>query len=167
MRIFLSLLERIEGLVATVAYVIVAVLLIGDIVAREILGIPLLGTQAIAVLAAIVAGFVGLSLATAAGSHLRPEAFDKVLPRRFDSYLERASDLVAAAFYVAIACFAILFVTESRAAGDRIAVLFFPLWPVQLVMPIAFLSCAIRHFFFAIDPKLKSRSQPGQQFAEG
>ncbi|WP_319824287.1 TRAP transporter small permease [Thalassovita sp.] len=152
---FLSLLERLEGYAAMLAYVSVATLLIGDVLAREVIGVPVLGSQSIAVMAAIVAGFLGLSLATAKGIHLRPEVFDHVLPARFDPLLARGSDIVAAAFYGAMTVFAVRFVMESQAAGDRAAVLYFPLWPVQLVMPYAFLSCAIRHAAYAVNPRLK------------
>ncbi|MFC2969036.1 TRAP transporter small permease [Acidimangrovimonas pyrenivorans] len=137
------------------AYIVVAALLIGDVLAREVVGIPILGSQSIAVLGAIVAGFVGLSLATASGSHLRPAVFDGLVPSSLDRYVDRGSDLIAAAFYLAIAVFAVRFVLESMSAGDRAAVLYFPLWPIQMVMPYAFLSCAIRHAAYAMEPALK------------
>lgn len=156
LQIFLRFLETVEGFVATLAYAGVALLLIGDIVAREILGMPVLGAQTIAVLAAIVAGFLGLSLATASGSHLKPEFIDRLFPSSIDRYLDRASDLVSAALFFTIAWFAFRFVGESLAAGDRAAILFFPLWPIQLIMPYTFLSCATRHLLYGIDPDLKS-----------
>ncbi len=158
-RAVLSLLELLEGYAAMLAYSGVAALLIGDVLAREVLGVPVLGSQSIAVLAAIVAGFLGLSLATAKGVHLRPAAFDQILPARFDPFLARGADVVAAVFYAAMTVFAIRFVMESHAAGDRAAVLYFSLWPVQLVMPYAFLSCAIRHAAYALAPGI--RPQPG------
>lgn len=154
---FLRFLETLEGYAATLAYTSVATLLIGDIVAREVFGFPMLGAESIAVLAAIVAGFLGLALATANGSHLRPAVFDNLLPVRFNPYLERGSDLVAAVFYFGIAYFALSFVNESRIAGDRAAILYFRLWPIELVMPYAFLSCAIRHLFFFARPALKQQ----------
>lgn len=155
-RAFLMLLEVTEGYVAMLAYAGVAALLIADVLMREVFGVPVLGAQSLAVLAAIVAGFLGLSLATAKGMHLRPALFDNLLPARFDRYVERGSDLVAAAFYLSITVFALRFIGESQAAGDKAAVLYFPLWPIQLVMPYAFLSCAIRHAAYALDPELKA-----------
>lgn len=152
----LSGLEKLEGYVAMLAYIGVAALLIADVLMREVFSFPILGAQSLAVLAAIVAGFLGLSLATARGMHLRPALFDNLLPSRLDRYVARGSDLIAAAFYVLIAVFAWRFVGESQAAGDRAAVLYFPLWPIQLVMPYAFLSCAIRHAAYALDPEVKA-----------
>lgn len=152
----LLVLEETEGYVAMLAYAGLAALLIADVLMREVFSIPILGAQSLAVLAAIVAGFLGLSLATARGMHLRPALFDNLLPSRFDRYVERGSDLVAAVFYILIAVFALRFIGESRAAGDRAAVLYFPLWPIQLVMPYAFMSCAIRHAAYALNPGFKA-----------
>lgn len=155
----LTVLEKTEGYLAMLAYAGVAALLISDVVMREVFSIPVLGAQSLAVLAAIVAGFMGLSLATARGMHLRPALFDNLLPASYDRYIERGSDIIAAAFYVAIAVFALRFIGESRAAGDKAAVLYFPLWPIQLAMPYAFLSCAIRHAAYALDPRFKTGSE--------
>ncbi|MCB1407984.1 MAG: TRAP transporter small permease subunit [Rhodobacteraceae bacterium] len=154
-RRLLTVLETVEGYAATLAYAGVAALLIGDVIAREVFASPILGSQSLAVLAAIVAGFLGLSLATSSGSHLRPEFLDRALPPRFDPFVSRASDLIAAVFYVAIAVFALRFVDQSRVAGDRAAVLYFQLWPIQLVIPYAFISSALRHMTYALYPDLK------------
>lgn len=155
----LALMETVEGFVAMLAYAGVAALLITDVVMREFLGIPILGAQSLAVLGAIIAGFLGLSLAAAKGMHLRPAVLDHVLPARFDPYIARSSDVIASVFYFAIAYFAVRFVGESQLMGDKAAVLYFPLWPIQLVMPYAFLSCAIRHAAYAVEPELKITRQ--------
>lgn len=157
MRRALALLLRAETFVATLAYACVAGLLVGDVIGREIFGISFLGIQKIAVYATIVSSFLGLALATAAGSHLRPEIFDRLTPARHDRLANRISDAAAALFHVAMAVVAARFVSESAAIGDRAAIFFFPLWPIQIVMPLAFLSCATRHLAFAWQPDLKPR----------
>ena len=43
----------------------------------------------------------------------------------------------------------------SMEAGDKAPVLYFVLWPLQVVIPYAFASAAIKHLIFAIDPALK------------
>lgn len=148
----LSGMARVEGIVAALSYALVAGLLLADVIAREVLAAPLLGAGQIAVLAAIVAGFLGLSLATAADRHLRTEALSRLLPARWDPVIGRLSDGVSALVYLVLAGFAILFVVRTQAAGDRAAVLLFPLWPVQLVLPYAFLSCGLRHALRALLP---------------
>lgn len=156
MRTVLDALETLEGYAAMAAYTLVAALLIGDVLARELIGAPIMGSLSIAVLGAIVAGFLGLSLATAADAHLRPTVADNLVPAGLERLVERGSDLLAALFYLGIAIFAVRFVMESHAAGDRAAVLYFPLWPIQIVMPYAFLSCAVRHAAYAVDPGLRT-----------
>lgn len=151
----LTFLERTEGVVAAISYGLVAALLIGEVIARELFGATVLGAGQIAVLATIVAAFLGLSLATAADRHLRTEALSRLLPARFDRAVGRVSDTVSAGIYFILASFAIQFVSETLIAGDRAAVLLFPLWPIQLVLPYAFLSCGIRHGLQAILPEIK------------
>lgn len=151
----LSALQRIEENVAVLAYVVVAGLLIGDVLGREIFGASILGAQKLAIYAAIVAGFIGLSLATSAGAHLRPEILDRVVPPRYGHLVDRLGDGFAAAFFAVLGVVAVWFVIQSAEYGDKAAIFYFPLWPIQLVMPYAFFSCAYRHFAFALHPELK------------
>ena len=54
-------LRRIEALVATMAYAVVAGLLMTDVIGRELFQTTFLGAQQLAVYGAIVAGFLGSS----------------------------------------------------------------------------------------------------------
>ena len=91
----LGLIDLAESVAATAAYAIVAALLIGDVVGREVLGTGIFGAQKMAVYAAVVAGFLGLALATSANAHLRPTFLDHVLkgPR-----VDRLGDAAACLF---------------------------------------------------------------------
>lgn len=148
----LRTLYRLEAFAATVAYVTVAVLLIGDIIGREVFGSPIHGAQKIAVYAAIVAGFLGLSLATAANMHLRPSFLDGVLPKRFERTIQQISDATACLFFLSMAVVGAMFVAESMKYSDRAAVLYWLLWPIQIVIPYALTTTAIRHGIFALWP---------------
>lgn len=154
-RTFLKLLTRIESVFACAAYTVVAFLLIGDVIGRELLSTPIHGAQKMAVYAAIVAGFIGLSLATADNMHLRPNFLDNVLPFRFNDGIGRLSDVFACLFFLGMAIIGLLFVRESMRFEDKAAVLYWLLWPIQLVIPYAFLSTAIRHGLFAAYPDIK------------
>jgi len=151
----LNALQRIEGAVAALAYATVALLLMADVLGREIFGEGIFGAPKMAVYAAIVAGFLGLALATGAGSHLRPAFLDGVIPDRFDRQVWQAADIVSALVYLGLAWVAIEFVLSTRQSSDRAAVLYWLLWPIQVVMPYAFISCALRHALFAIAPSLR------------
>lgn len=151
----LAWLRRFESVAAAAAYTLVALLLIGDVLGRELFGTSLFGAQKMAVYAAIVAGFLGLSLATGSGSHLRPAFLDQLFPPRWVPQVLRLGDALSCTFYLALAWFAVQFVLASMQAGDRAAVLYWTLWPIQLVIPYALLSSAIQHGLFARWPALR------------
>jgi len=155
----LKFLRRIESAAAALAYTAVALLLIGDVLGREFFGKSLFGAQKIAVFGAVIAGFLGLSLATSSGSHLRPAILDKLFPARFDTTVWRLSDCFSAAVYFVLAIIAFQFVGESMQASDRAAVLYWLLWPIQIVIPYALLSCACQHCLYAIWPVLRPVSE--------
>ena len=148
----LGLIDLAESVAATAAYAIVAALLIGDVVGREVLGTGIFGAQKMAVYAAVVAGFLGLALATSANAHLRPTFLDHVLkgPR-----VDRLGDAAACGFYLFLAYVALRFIEQSMAFEDRAAVLYWLLWPIQIVIPYALASTALRHGIFAGWPALK------------
>ena len=150
--VVLTTLNRLEAVAATLAYLTVAALLIGDIVGREIFASPIHGAQKIAVYAAIVAGFLGLSLATADNMHLRPSFLDGLIPSPWVANVQRLSDAFACLFFLTMAVYGALFVSESMKYADRAAVLYWLLWPIQIVIPYALTTTAIRHGIFALWP---------------
>lgn len=149
---FLKAINLVEGIAAALAYAVVAGLLIGDVLGRELLGSGIFGAQKMAVYAAVVAGFLGLALATAANSQLRPAFLDHVFK---GALVDRIGDAVAAGFYIFMAYVAVLFIQQSMEYQDRAAVLYWLLWPIQIIIPYALASTAIRHGIFAIWPMLK------------
>ena len=148
----LRFLTLAESIAATLAYAVVASLLIGDVLGREILGKGIFGAQKMAVYAAIVAGFLGLALATASNMQLRPSFLDHVFK---GPMTERIGDGAAAAFYFFIAVIAVQFIMLSMEYQDRAAVLYWLLWPIQLIIPYALCSTGLRHALFARWPELK------------
>lgn len=142
-------LRRLEAVVATAAYAAVAGLLVVDVIGRELFGASLLGAQQVAVYGAIVAGFLGLTLATSDRAHLRPEFMD-FLFRRWETRVVRAGDSLSSLFFFAAAYVAWTFVDISMEAQDKAPVLYFVVWPLQLVIPYAFCSCGLKHLAFAL-----------------
>ena len=148
-------LKLIESVVATIAYAIVAGLLMADVIGREIFATSFLGAQQIAVYGAIIAGFLGLTLATSDNGHLRPEFMDFAFARQ-EAMVRRVGDIISALFFFVGAYIALTFVGISKASGDRAPVLYFFVWPLQLVIPYAFASSGLKHLAFAINPTLKA-----------
>jgi TRAP-type C4-dicarboxylate transport system permease small subunit len=159
-QLLINVLTRIESVFACLAYVVVAALLIGDVIGRELFSAPIHGAQKMAVYAAIVAGFIGLSLATSDNMHLRPSFLDNVLPAKFNAGIGRFSDVFACLFFLAMAIIGLMFVRESMRFEDKAAVLYWLLWPIQLIIPYAFLSTSFRHGLFAAFPALKPDTSP-------
>jgi TRAP-type C4-dicarboxylate transport system permease small subunit len=150
-------LKRTESVVATAAYAVVAILLMVDVVGRELFSTAFLGMQQIAVYGAIVAGFLGLTLATSDNAHLRPEFLD-FLAGSAEKQVKRIGDMISALFYFGATYVALTFVQISMEAGDKAPVLYFVLWPLQLVIPYAFFSAGLKHLIFALKPSLKPHS---------
>ena len=155
----LDVLRRFESFVAATAYLVTALLLMGDILGRELLGEGIYGAQKMAVYAAIVAGFIGLSLATDAGIHLRPAFLDTVFPDEYDRAVWRVADLVSCAIYLTLGVIAVQFVIGTYEASDRAAVLYWLLWPIQCVIPYALFTTATRHGIYAAYPALRPKSE--------
>ena len=62
---------NVEIFIACLAFVLVAVALISDVLARELLGNGLFGAQKFAVFCTAVAGLLGFAVVVHSGGHLR------------------------------------------------------------------------------------------------
>ena len=153
----LRLLTTVESIAAAIAYVLVAALLIGDVIGREVFGKGVFGASKMAVFAAICSGFIGLALATAANTHLRPAFMDFVFAGPRATFANRLGDAFSCIFFAFLGVLGILFVMQSFEYAEKAAVLYWQLWPIQMVIPYAFFSTAIRHGAFAAWPELKPK----------
>jgi len=151
---FLKWLYKTEAMVATFAYGVLAVTVLADVAFREIFSIPVLGTQRFAVYMSIIAGFLGIALAAGAGSHMRPRVADKLLPSAWNTSINRVSSLVTSIIFLVAGYYAVLFWHIGYEMGDTAPILDWPLWPVQIIIPYAFFSTALRYLLFALVPNL-------------
>ena len=67
-------------------------------------------------------------------------------------------DILSALFFFAAAYVAYTFVLISMDAGDKAPVLYFVIWPLQLVLPYAFGSAGVKHLIYGLRPDLKPYS---------
>ncbi|MBT4263985.1 MAG: TRAP transporter small permease [Deltaproteobacteria bacterium] len=151
---FLKRLYQMEAVVAASAYGVLAVTVLADVVFREILSSPVLGTQRFAVYMSIIAGFLGVGLASAAGLHMRPRVADNWFPAAWNPGINRVSNLVTSAIFVVAGYYAVLFWHTGFEMGDTAPLLDWLLWPIQIVIPYAFFSTALRYLLFALFPNL-------------
>jgi len=162
MKSTLALLLSAESVLAAIAYAVVVALLLGEIIAREVFLETIWGSQKMAVFAAIIAAFFGLAIATAANAHLRPQFADHWWPRAWQPAVERFGDFLSAAIFAGLGVVATMYIMDTYANGDRAAVLYWPLWPIQLILPYAFFASGLRHLAFGLMPALK----PGPETEE-
>jgi TRAP-type C4-dicarboxylate transport system permease small subunit len=162
--------HQLECWVAVAAFAFIAVILLLDVLGREIVGplIRLLGfpatatgifaSQKLSIFALVIGSFAGIGIATATASHLVPRVGFGWVPAKWDPWFNRLADVLTGTFLVAVAWYAWVFVSSSMATDLRAPVLDWPVWPIQLAIPIGFLSAAGRYFMYAGWPSI--RPQP-------
>ena len=155
----LSRLTWLEAAISITAYALVAGLLLADIIGRELFSTSIYGAQKIAVQLTMIAAFMGLTLATSQGSHMRAEAADALVPKRWGRQADRFGYVLSAILYAALAAVSLKFMMETRQYGIRIPVLGWQMWPVQLVLPLAFGSSALKSLAFAVFPGLAPKRE--------
>lgn len=153
MRQLCHILKRIEELVAGLAYVLMTAMVGGEVVAREVFQTTIFGSEKIAILASVVAGFVGFALVTHANRHLRISAFDTLVPARLQPIQKRFAELVSALLMAMLAWLAFGYVLDAMAYSEQVEVLYIPRWPFQMVIAYAFASSALQHLAFFIHPE--------------
>jgi TRAP-type C4-dicarboxylate transport system permease small subunit len=158
--------HRLECLIAVAAFGFIALVLIVDVAGRELLtplyrafdlkGSPgIFAAQKMCVYALVIGSFCGVGVATATGSHLLPRIGFGWVPKEFGPTMDRIADLVTGLFFVGVAWYGWVYVSSSMQAGLRMQAFDMPIWPIQLAIPLGFLSAAIRYFFFAAWPALR------------
>lgn len=157
----LGALFAVEATIAGLAFVLLAGALFADVMARELLGNGLWGAQRIAVYAMVVAAMLGFVVTTHLNRHLSIEAAAKALPPALAPAVARIGDVVSAGICLFLAGWAVHFVGVSYATEERGVALDILVWPIQVVMPWAFVSAALRHLAFAAWPDLKPADEVG------
>ncbi|MEZ5727295.1 MAG: TRAP transporter small permease [Burkholderiaceae bacterium] len=167
--------HRVECWVAILAFGLIALLLMLDVLGREVIG-PMLhamgfkvgaigvpGAQRISVYALVVGSFCGVGIATATSSHLVPRVAFSWVPARWGPVLDRIADAFTGIFVLGVAWYGLEFVMASKSTGMRAPVLEWEVWPFQLAIPAGFVSAAVRYLLFAAWPGLKP---PPPEFQE-
>jgi TRAP-type C4-dicarboxylate transport system permease small subunit len=166
--------HRAECMLAVAAFALVALLLVADAVGRELLGplvaalggsagaIALVGGTKAAVYALVVGIYAGIGVAAASGAHFVPRVGRGWLPARWNPTIERLGDLVTALVWLAAAVYAAELVRATHASGLRAPMLQWPVWTVQLALPIGFASAALRYLCFAWWPQTRPRRPAGE-----
>jgi TRAP-type C4-dicarboxylate transport system permease small subunit len=163
----IELWHRGECWVAVAAFGFIAAILLLDVLGRELVG-PVLrfiglnpgatgifAAQKLSVFALVIGSFVGIGIATAAGSHIAPRFAYGWVPAAWGPFMDRLADVLTGIFLVVVAWYGFKFVGSSFKTDLRAPVLDWAVWPIQSAIPLGFLSAAGRYFFYAAWPVLK------------
>ena len=167
--------HRGECWIAVAAFGFIAAILLLDVIGRELVG-PLLrlvglepgatgifAAQKLSVFALVIGSFAGIGIATATGSHIVPRFAHGWVPAAWGPAMDRLADVLTGLFLVALTWFGFKFVGSSFKTDLRAPVLDWSVWPIQLSIPLGFLSAAGRYFLYAVWPALKPQPPEFQE----
>lgn len=159
----LGVLRRIERLICVVAFAVLVAVMFADVLSRELTSAGLYWAPQIGVWANVFVVMAGFGLASADGAQLRPRFADGWLPERWNGALGFLQHAFMAVFCVGIGALSLKVVFGTWQLGEVSIDLFLPLWPVQAMLPAAFLAASVRHGIYAVFPALR----PGERGAFG
>lgn len=151
---WLTRLGSIERWLCAIAFAVLTLCIFSDVLLRELFGNGIHWAQRIALNANVLLVFAGIGLATANDEHLRPRIFDHVMPDSWDPLITRLQQLLMSLFCLAVAVIACVVVYKTWALAERDDVLGWPIWPLQSLIPVAFVLASIRHFVYFSKPSL-------------
>ncbi len=154
-RRLLNLFRTTELWVATGAFGLMVLVAAADVALREFTGQGLDGAREAAVLLMVVLVLTGFGLATAAGRQLRPRFADGLTPEAWQPAMKRFADGLTALIYLMLAILAAVLVAQSVTLAELTPVLRLPSALIQLALPLAFTTGALRHLIYAYRPEIR------------
>jgi TRAP-type C4-dicarboxylate transport system permease small subunit len=167
--------HRLECWIAVACFSFIAIILVLDVLGREIVGpaanflgldigpTGIFASQRLSIYALVVGSFAGIGIATATASHIVPRVGFPWAPKAWDAAMNRLADAFTGIFLLAVVWFGFIFVQSTFAADLRAPVLDWVVWPFQIAMPLGFLSAALRYFVYAAWPALRPRPPEFQE----
>ncbi len=159
MKKLLGYLSELERWVAGISIAAMAALLFSDVFSREVFHISLPWAQKLSLHLMILAGCLGVSLASSSGGHLRPEIGDHVLPKLIQPAMTAFREFCVACFCGFYFYIGLLYVQQSKDFGDMNVITGVPLWIVQAIFPTVFFLIAVKHAIYATMPSMRPVSR--------
>ncbi|QQS13302.1 MAG: TRAP transporter small permease [Rhodospirillales bacterium] len=167
--------HRLECWIAVAAFSFIAIIMVLDVFGREIVGpffrlinvdigpTGIFAAQRLAIFALVIGAFLGVGIATATGSHLVPRVAFNWIPARLGPAMDRIADLLTGIFLLGFVWFGFVFIQSTYAANLRTPVLDWVVWPIQMAIPLGFLSAALRYLVFAAWPGVRPKPPEFQE----
>lgn len=162
-KIYLKSAFEAEKAIVFVTFAAMLGALLADVIGREIFGRGVFGSVKFAVYALILCAMAGFGLSTASGSHLRPQFLDFLSQGRSETFVRRIGHIASMAILLMLAWGALNMVAFSRMIEERDLTLDWLVWPVQLILPVAFVLSALRHLIYAVYPALMPEEEAAQE----
>jgi len=144
----LAVIAKFEQGITLLAFAVMTLVIIADVISRKATGLGIVGAPRIAVFAMIVTALASFGLASDKRRHLRPKFADTWFPETWNSWLTRLQEYLTAAFCLGFAVIAVGVVEETYALGETTRMLRIPVWPMQALIPAVFFIAAFRHAVF-------------------
>lgn len=158
----LKFLLRLEQAGTALAFAVMVGVLAWDIAGRELFGGGKIWATPIAVYANVFMAFIGIGIASAHGTHLRPRFMDGLAPKALAPLFDRFTDVGFALFAAGAGVLCGRMVQETLQLQETDAVLQWPVWPFQLILVTAFALATTRHTLYALWPVLRPAAHGGE-----
>ncbi|PYZ95714.1 TRAP transporter permease DctQ [Alteribacter lacisalsi] len=131
-----DLLHKAEKLILSWAIIIITVMVVGNVLSRELTNRSWAFSQEISLLAVVVATFMGVSYAARKGRHITMSAFFDLAPKRVKKVLAIVNPLITAIVLFVFAYFALQYTLFNYGTGQTTSSLRFPIWIMTMFVPL-------------------------------
>ena len=163
MSALLKFISRAERWLAILAFAVMTLALLADVISRKAFQTGLIGSTEVAVIGMIALAMFGVGIATDEGAHFRLSVLDALIPKALAPAIDRIASVLTATFFLVFGALAFNMVLESAVLGDRTEIVRAPVWVLQTILLIAFITNALRYLIYALDPKLKPDDRPADR----
>lgn len=150
MNLLFRFIQRIEAFLLAWSIIAIALLSIGNVFCRALLGFSLAFTGELSQFLIIIVTFIGLSYATSRGRHIRMTAFYDQLSKRWRRILMTFISGLTALLMFALTWYSFEYISTVYFLETVSPVLQVPLYLVYLCVPLGFTLSAIQYTLTAI-----------------
>lgn len=146
-----KIINNIEEVVTLSFFFLMCLFILLQLISRFILNNPMIFTEEIARYSYVWITFIGMSLATKQGDHIKVDFFINLLPKRWMPFMEKAINIFSLVIILYLGYIGIKFMSFSRMNVS--AALHIPLYIIYASFPIGCFLTALRIFQSIFAPK--------------
>lgn len=139
-----SIIDKIEEHVSVIAFTIMSIVVLLNVIMRYALSSPLSWAEELARYLMIWGVFIGISIGTRRGAHLGIEAFVYMLPARIADKIALLAQVIVLVAYIGLAYLALTLVLMTVESGQIMPAMRKPMFIVYLAIPVGFILSTLR-----------------------